>query len=62
MAVCVCVCVCVCPYPQKYGDGTVRLTCEENVLFVNVPKDNVDAMLAEPLFKKFPTNPGEGGS
>ncbi len=29
------------PTLQAYGDGTVRLTCEENVLFTNVPNDKV---------------------
>ncbi|GBF96637.1 hypothetical protein Rsub_09383 [Raphidocelis subcapitata] len=43
---------------DKYGDGTVRLTCEENVLFPNVPEAALPAMLAEPLFAKFKANPG----
>ncbi len=43
---------------DKYGDGTVRITCEENVLFVNVPDDKLPAMLAEPLFQRFKVNPG----
>lgn len=42
-----------------YGDGTARLTCEENILFVNVPNDKLPAMLAEPIFKKFKVNPGK---
>lgn len=43
---------------DKYGDGTVRITCEENVLFVNVPDAKLPAMLEEPLFKRFKVNPG----
>lgn len=36
----------------------MRLTCEENVVFANVPQAKVDAMLAEPLFTRFQVNPG----
>ncbi|KXZ49557.1 hypothetical protein GPECTOR_20g411 [Gonium pectorale] len=43
---------------EKYGDGTVRITCEENVIFVNVPDEKLPAMLAEPLFQRFKVNPG----
>jgi ferredoxin-nitrite reductase len=43
---------------DTYGDGTARLTPEENILFVNIPDDKLQAMLAEPLFQKFKVNPG----
>lgn len=43
---------------ETYGDGTVRLTCEENILFVNVPNDKLPEMLADPLFTRFKVNPG----
>eukprot|EP00879_Flechtneria_rotunda_P020989 GHRR01022103.1.p1 GENE.GHRR01022103.1~~GHRR01022103.1.p1 ORF type:complete len:272 (+),score=72.33 GHRR01022103.1:198-1013(+) len=43
---------------ETYGDGTVRLTCEENILFVNVPDEKLEAMLAEPIFQKFKVHPG----
>lgn len=43
---------------ETYGDGTVRITCEENILFVNVPKANVDGLLSEPLLEKWKVNPG----
>ncbi|GIL76708.1 hypothetical protein Vretimale_8819 [Volvox reticuliferus] len=43
---------------ETYGDGTVRITCEENVLFVNVPDAKLPDMLAEPLFQRFKVNPG----
>lgn len=56
---------CRCWYLQEfariadtYGDGTARLTPEENILFVNVPDDKLEAMLADPLFQKFKVNPG----
>ena len=28
----------------RYGDGTVRLTVEQNLLFPNVPEDRLDEM------------------
>ncbi len=28
-------------------------------MFVNVPQDKVASMLEEPLFQRFPVNPGE---
>lgn len=43
---------------ETYGDGTVRLTCEENILFVNVPEAKLPEMLAEPVFLKYKVNPG----
>lgn len=49
----------MCTSLQTYGDGTLRLTCEENIVFTNVPEAKVDAMLAEPLFQRFKVNPGE---
>lgn len=42
-----------------YGDGTARLTPEENILFPNVPDEKLPAMLAEPIFQKYKVNPGE---
>ena len=38
----------------------VRLTCEENVLFPNVPEAHLEALQAEPFFAKFKINPGAG--
>lgn len=43
---------------DTYGDGTARLTCEENILFVNVRDEVLPAMLAEPVFQRFKVNPG----
>lgn len=39
---------------ERYGDGTVRVTVEENVIFPNVPESNLVAMQQEPLFQRFP--------
>jgi len=53
------VCVCLCGWrSQTYGDGTLRLTCEENVVFPNIPKEKVDAMLKEPIFQRILVSPG----
>ena len=35
---------------ERHGDGTLRLTCEENVIVPNVPEGSVEALLAEPVF------------
>ena len=43
---------------EHYGDGTVRLTCEENLLFVNVPEAKLEAMRAEPMFQRFKLDAG----
>lgn len=43
---------------EKYGDGTMRLTVEQDVIFPNVPQSNLDAMQQEPLFQRFKINPG----
>lgn len=43
---------------EKYGDGTVRLTVEENVIVPNVPEAKVEALLADPFFQHFPVNGG----
>ena len=46
------------PWRRRYGDGTLRLTVEENVLFPNVANDVVPAMLADPIFQKFQVEAG----
>ncbi|EEC47904.1 predicted protein [Phaeodactylum tricornutum CCAP 1055/1] len=46
---------------DKYSDGEVRLTVEQNIIFPNVDEDKVDELLAEPAFgagKRLKTNPG----
>lgn len=37
---------------ERYGDGTVRFTVDENVVIPNVAADKVEALLADPLFAK----------
>ncbi len=43
---------------DKYGDGPVRLTVEQNFILPGVPDAKVQALLAEPLLKKFSPTPG----
>ena len=45
---------------DAHGDGTLRFTVDENVVFPNIPNDGVAAMLADPLFERFPV-PAAGG-
>lgn len=48
-------CSCVC---RRYGDGSVRLTVEENVVLPNIPTDKLEALQAEPIFQRFPIHGG----
>eukprot|EP00958_Prasinococcus_capsulatus_P024320 scaffold3768_cov376-Prasinococcus_capsulatus_cf.AAC.35 len=43
---------------KEYGDGEIRLTVEQNVVFGNIPTEKIEAFKAEPLFEKFKINPG----
>jgi ferredoxin-nitrite reductase len=43
---------------EVYGDGEMRLTVEQNVIFVNVPDSRVELLLQEPLLQRFKPNPG----
>mmetsp|Transcript_36968 Transcript_36968/g.82180 ORF Transcript_36968/g.82180 Transcript_36968/m.82180 type:complete len:968 (+) Transcript_36968:95-2998(+) len=43
---------------EKYGDGEIRLTVEENFILSGVPDAKVDALLKEPLLQKFSPFPG----
>ena len=42
----------------RYGDGTVRLTVEQDVLFPFIPNDKVEELQKEPIFQKYKINPG----
>lgn len=44
---------------DRYSSGEMRVTVEQNVIFPNVPNDQVDALLAEPLVAKYPATPGK---
>lgn len=43
---------------DKYSNGEMRLTVEQNVLFPNVKNEDITAMLAEPIFRKLLVAPG----
>jgi ferredoxin-nitrite reductase len=43
---------------DRYSMGEMRLTVDQNVLFPNVKNGDLDAMLAEPAFKRFLVAPG----
>ncbi|CAK0785196.1 hypothetical protein CVIRNUC_008402 [Coccomyxa viridis] len=43
---------------EKYGDGTVRLTVEQDVLFPFIPNDKVEELRKEPIFQKYKIDPG----
>ena len=44
---------------ETYGTGDVRLTVEQNFIIPNVPEDKVDALLEEPLLKRYTPFPGK---
>ena len=42
---------------DKYGNGDMRLTVEQNLLITNVSDEQVPLLLQEPLLQKFPAEP-----
>ena len=40
-------------YACRYGDGTFRITVEQDVIFPNIPEDKLDAMQQEAIFEKY---------
>eukprot|EP00798_Chlamydomonas_sp_ICE-L_P003435 gene3435-13490_t len=43
---------------EKYGDGDIRLTVEQNFIISGIADDKVEAFLKEPLLAKFSVSPG----
>ena len=43
---------------EKYGDGTVRVSVEQNVVIPNVNESDILALQSEDIFKKFEIVPG----
>ncbi|MGN1386237.1 MAG: nitrite/sulfite reductase [Bacillus sp. (in: firmicutes)] len=41
----------------KYGNGEIRTCNSQNLIIPNIPTENVDALLAEPIFKRITINP-----
>lgn len=45
---------------EKYSNGEIRLTVEQNIIFPNVPNDQVPEMLKDPFFAgRFSVNPSK---
>ncbi|MGL5875541.1 MAG: ferredoxin--nitrite reductase [Xenococcaceae cyanobacterium] len=42
---------------EVYGSGEIRLTLEQNVIIPNIPDENLEAFLSEPLLQKFAIAP-----
>jgi ferredoxin-nitrite reductase len=42
---------------KQYGNGDLRTTNTQNIIIPNVPDENVEALLAEPLLQQFPATP-----
>lgn len=42
---------------KKYGNGEIRHCNSQNIIIPNVPDENVDELIKEPIFEKFPINP-----
>jgi ferredoxin-nitrite reductase len=42
----------------RYGDGTVRLTVEQDVIFPFIPNERVEELKAEPIFQKYKIDAG----
>lgn len=42
---------------EVYGSGEIRLTVEQNVIIPNIPDENLEAFLSEPLLEKFTIHP-----
>jgi ferredoxin-nitrite reductase len=42
---------------EVYGSGEIRLTLEQNAIVPNIPDENLETFLTEPLLQKFSTNP-----
>jgi ferredoxin-nitrite reductase len=45
-------CVEIADVADKYSNGEIRFTVEQNVIFPNVANDKIDALLKEPIFTK----------
>lgn len=43
---------------SRYGDGTIRVTVEQDVIFPFIPNDKVEEMKQEPIFQKYKIDAG----
>jgi ferredoxin-nitrite reductase len=42
---------------EQYGNGSIRLTIGQNAILANIPEDNLDALLSEPLLRELTPEP-----
>src|SRR5207237_354583 len=42
---------------ERYGDGDIRLTVQQNLLIANIPETKLGAFTEEPLLKELPFDP-----
>lgn len=44
---------------KKYGNGEIRHCNSQNVIIPNIPDKNIEELINEPIFEKFPINPSK---
>jgi ferredoxin-nitrite reductase len=42
---------------ERYGNGEIRLTVQQNLVVPNIPEDRVGALTQEPIFQELPFDP-----
>lgn len=42
---------------DRYGDGEIRVTPQQNLILVNIPEPRLGALMDEPLFQELPFDP-----
>jgi ferredoxin-nitrite reductase len=42
---------------DRYGDGDIRVTTQQNLIIPNIPEDRIGALTEEPLFSELPFDP-----
>jgi ferredoxin-nitrite reductase len=42
---------------DRYGNGDIRVTTQQNLIIPNIPEDRIGALTDEPLFNELPFNP-----
>ncbi len=47
----------LCDLAERYGNGDIRLSVQQNVIVPNIPEDKLGAFTQEPLLKELPFDP-----
>lgn len=42
---------------ERYGNGAIRLTVQQNLVIPNIPQEKIGALSEEPIFKELPFDP-----